>query len=60
MLTRVGCYLYGCDYGRPLEDSAPSWLSAAGTFPKWDTESFPAFACDQTINGSPAYQHHLQ
>jgi phosphatidylglycerol:prolipoprotein diacylglycerol transferase len=60
MLTRVGCYLYGCDYGRPLEDTAPSWLSAAGTFPKWDTESFPAFACDQTINGSPAYQHHLQ
>ncbi|MBW1755806.1 MAG: prolipoprotein diacylglyceryl transferase [Deltaproteobacteria bacterium] len=60
MLTRVGCYLYGCDYGRPLEAAAPSWLSAAGTFPKWDTESFPAFACDQTINGSPAYQHHLQ
>ena len=60
MLTRVGCYLYGCDYGRPLEAAAPSWLSAAGTFPKWDTESFPVFACDQTINGSPAYQHHLQ
>ena len=60
MLTRVGCYLYGCDYGRPLKAAAPSWLSAAGTFPKWDTESFPAFACDQTINGSPAYQHHLQ
>jgi phosphatidylglycerol:prolipoprotein diacylglycerol transferase len=60
MFTRVGCYLYGCDYGRPLEGTAPSWLSSAGTFPKWDTEAFPAFACDQTINGSPAYQHHLQ
>jgi phosphatidylglycerol:prolipoprotein diacylglycerol transferase len=60
MFTRVGCYLYGCDYGRPFEGSAPSWLQSAGTFPKWDGEAYPAFACDQTINGSPAYQHHLQ
>ncbi len=60
MLTRVGCYLYGCDYGRPLEESAPGWLQSAGTFPKWDTEAYPTFACDQTINGSPAYQHHLR
>ncbi len=60
MLTRVGCYLYGCDYGRPLRERAPGWLQSAGTFPKWDTDAYPAFACDQTINGSPAYQHHLQ
>jgi len=60
MFTRIGCYLYGCDYGRPLGDSAPAWLSSAGTFPKWDTDAFPAFACDQTINGAPAYQHHLE
>jgi len=60
MLTRVGCYLYGCDYGRPLEGSAPGWLQSAGTFPKWDSDAYPAFACVQTINGSPAYQHHLQ
>jgi phosphatidylglycerol:prolipoprotein diacylglycerol transferase len=60
MFTRIGCYLYGCDYGRPLEASAPSWLKSAGTFPKWNSEAYPAFACDQTINGSPAYQHHLQ
>ncbi len=60
MLTRVGCYLYGCDYGRPLEEAAPGWLRSAGTFPKWDSEAFPAFACDQTINGSPAYQHHVE
>ncbi len=59
MLTRVGCYLYGCDYGRPLGDAAPGWLKSVGTFPKWDTGAFPTFACDQTINGSPAYQHHL-
>ena len=60
MLTRVGCYLYGCDYGRPLRETAPGWLQAAGTFPKWDSEGYPSFACDQTLNGSPAYQHHLQ
>ena len=59
MFTRIGCYLYGCDYGRPLRDKAPDWLKSAGTFPKWDAAGFPAFACDQTINGSPAYQHHL-
>jgi phosphatidylglycerol:prolipoprotein diacylglycerol transferase len=59
MLTRVGCYLYGCDYGRPLDDEAPGFLRSAGTFPKWDEDAYPSFACDQSINGSPAYQHHL-
>ena len=59
MLTRIGCYLYGCDYGRPLGDGAGSFLTTAGTFPKWDTDAYPSFACDQTISGSPAYQHHL-
>ncbi|HSN84611.1 MAG TPA: prolipoprotein diacylglyceryl transferase [Polyangiales bacterium] len=60
MLTRIGCYLYGCDYGRPLGDDAQSWLASVGTFPKWNAEAYPSFACDQTINGSPAYRHHLQ
>ncbi len=59
MLTRIGCYLYGCDYGRPLGDQAGELLRSAGTFPKWTTDTYPSFACDQTINGSPAYQHHL-
>ena len=59
MLTRIGCYLYGCDYGRPLGESAPKALAAAGTFPKWDAASFPEFAFEQTITGSPAYEHHL-
>ena len=59
MLTRVGCYLYGCDYGRPLREQAPDFLKTAGTFPKWNEDAYPSFACDQTINGSPAYQHHL-
>ncbi|UCH28766.1 MAG: prolipoprotein diacylglyceryl transferase, partial [Myxococcales bacterium] len=59
MLTRIGCYLYGCDYGRPLREGASGFLAKLGTFPKWDTEAYPAFACDQTITGSPAYRHHL-
>ena len=59
MLTRVGCYLYGCDYGRPLGEHAAGFLKSAGTFPKWDSSAYPSFACDQTISGSPAYQHHL-
>jgi phosphatidylglycerol:prolipoprotein diacylglycerol transferase len=59
MLTRVGCYLYGCDYGRPLGEEAPGFLKSAGTFPKWDNDAYPSFACDQTLTGSPAFQHHL-
>ncbi|MDH3625098.1 MAG: prolipoprotein diacylglyceryl transferase [Myxococcales bacterium] len=60
MMTRIGCYLYGCDYGRPLGADAPGWLARAGTFPKWNTDTFPVFACDGTISGAPAYQHHLE
>ncbi|MEM7436643.1 MAG: prolipoprotein diacylglyceryl transferase [Myxococcota bacterium] len=59
MMTRIGCYLYGCDYGRPLGADAPAWLVSAGTFPKWESDAFPTFACDSTISGSPAYNHHL-
>lgn len=47
-ITRVGCYLFGCDFGRPLAASAPGWLRAAGTFPRW--EAMP---------GSPAWAQHV-
>ncbi len=47
-LTRVGCYLYGCDFGRRLEADAPSWLQSLGTFPHWADDS-----------GSPAWSHHV-
>ena len=59
MITRIGCYLYGCDFGKPLQADAPQWLKNAGTFPRWDMTDAPKLACDQTINGSPAYQHHM-
>jgi phosphatidylglycerol:prolipoprotein diacylglycerol transferase len=48
MLTRIGCYLYGCDFGGRLEEGAPSWLVHLGTFPKWVGQ-----------NGSPAWAHHV-
>jgi phosphatidylglycerol:prolipoprotein diacylglycerol transferase len=42
-LTRIGCYLSGCDFGARLGEGAPSWLVRIGTFPR----------------DSPAYAHHL-
>lgn len=47
-LTRVGCYLYGCDYGARLGDDAPEWLRSLGTFPHWADDA-----------GSPAWAHHV-
>jgi phosphatidylglycerol:prolipoprotein diacylglycerol transferase len=52
-VTRIGCYLFGCDFGKRLGDGAPGWLKKMGTFPHW-----PA----GTVNvgdGSPAYVRHL-
>lgn len=46
--TRIGCYLYGCDFGAPLSADAPSWLRDWGTFPRH---------ADGT--GSPAWSHHV-
>jgi phosphatidylglycerol---prolipoprotein diacylglyceryl transferase len=47
-MTRIGCYLYGCDFGARLSDDAPSWLRELGSFPHW---------ADDT--GSPAWSHHV-
>ena len=49
-LTRVGCYLYGCDFGTVLGDGAPGWLKRLGTFPRWSGED--------GLHGSPALFHH--
>jgi phosphatidylglycerol:prolipoprotein diacylglycerol transferase len=50
-LTRIGCYLYGCDFGTRLSEGAPSWLKSLGTFPRWSGEG--------GLHGSPALFHHL-
>ncbi len=34
VLTRLGCFLEGCDFGMPLSNGAPRFLTALGTFPK--------------------------
>jgi phosphatidylglycerol:prolipoprotein diacylglycerol transferase len=34
-LARMGCYLFGCDFGRPLHGGGPKWLAALGSFPRW-------------------------
>lgn len=47
-LTRVGCYLYGCDFGGRLSDDAPAWLRTMGTFPHWHDDT-----------GSPAWAYHV-
>src|SRR6185295_2298765 len=32
-VTRLGCWLEGCDFGRSLSAAAPAWLARLGTFP---------------------------
>jgi phosphatidylglycerol---prolipoprotein diacylglyceryl transferase len=53
-ITRVGCYLFGCDYGRPLGEGAPAWLQAMGSFPHWEEGTVPTGA------GSPAWLEHVR
>ena len=48
-LTRIGCYMYGCDFGAPLGEGAPEWLRTLGTFPHWENGQ-----------GSSAWQWHVQ
>jgi phosphatidylglycerol---prolipoprotein diacylglyceryl transferase len=52
MLTRIGCYLFGCDFGKPLSTGAPAWLKRLGTFPRW-----PSDVLDGA--GSPAWLQHV-
>lgn len=54
MITRVGCYLFGCDFGRPLSETAPAWLKTLGTFPHWEEGTLDQGA------GSPAWIHHVK
>lgn len=53
MITRIGCYLFGCDFGKRLPDGAPQWLKTLGTFPHWASGTLASG------EGSPAYVRHL-
>ncbi len=52
-ITRIGCYLYGCDFGQRLSEKAPSWLQKLGTFPEWSSDAL------DTNRGSPAFLRHI-
>ncbi len=51
--TRIGCYLYGCDFGTRLSESAPAWLQHLGRFPHWDETEYAG------LRGAPAFLHHV-
>lgn len=53
-ITRIGCYLFGCDYGQPLGAGAPAWLKSMGSFPHW-----PEGTLEQSA-GSPAWVEHVK
>jgi phosphatidylglycerol:prolipoprotein diacylglycerol transferase len=53
VVTRVGCYLFGCDFGKPLPEGAPGWLVKLGTFPRWPEGTVSDGA------GSPAWIQHV-
>ncbi len=53
LITRIGCYLYGCDFGKRLSQTAPGFLKKLGTFPKWAEGSVDG------QGGSAAYLKHL-
>lgn len=53
LITRIGCYLFGCDFGRELPKGAPSFLAKLGTFPHWPKGTL------EGGEGSPAWVKHL-
>jgi phosphatidylglycerol:prolipoprotein diacylglycerol transferase len=53
MITRIGCYLFGCDFGTRLPEGAPEWLKNLGTFPHW------APGTVDNGDGAPAYLRHM-
>lgn len=59
MITRIGCYLFGCDFGQPLSANAPGFLQKLGTFPRWEIGLIDATATGAP-SGSPAWLQHLK
>jgi phosphatidylglycerol:prolipoprotein diacylglycerol transferase len=53
-ITRIGCYLFGCDFGKRLGDDAPAFLQKLGTFPHWASGTLDAG------EGAPAFARHLE
>lgn len=53
LITRIGCYLFGCDFGKRLSDDAPAALKKLGTFPHWEAGTI------EGSDGAPAFVRHL-
>jgi phosphatidylglycerol:prolipoprotein diacylglycerol transferase len=54
LITRIGCYLFGCDFGKRLPADAPAFLTKLGTFPHWSSGTL-----DGNGDGAPAWSKHL-
>jgi phosphatidylglycerol:prolipoprotein diacylglycerol transferase len=54
LITRIGCYLFGCDFGKRLPEGAPAFLKKLGTFPHWASGTL------EGGDGAPAYVKHLE
>ncbi|MDB5216554.1 MAG: Prolipoprotein diacylglyceryl transferase [Myxococcaceae bacterium] len=54
LVTRIGCYLFGCDFGKRLPADAPGFLVKLGTFPHWTSGTL-----DGGGEGAPAWSKHL-
>jgi phosphatidylglycerol:prolipoprotein diacylglycerol transferase len=65
-ITRIGCYLYGCDFGKVLSEqhpsapSAPMWLQKLGSFPHLPDGTLGYDDKGQALVGSIPYAHHLK
>jgi phosphatidylglycerol---prolipoprotein diacylglyceryl transferase len=53
LITRIGCYLFGCDFGKRLGEGAPAALKKLGTFPHWAQGTL------EGSEGAPAFARHL-
>jgi phosphatidylglycerol:prolipoprotein diacylglycerol transferase len=66
-ITRIGCFLYGCDYGKPIPEEAAGWIKSIGLqFPNWQAK-FPELSRQMAegvgcmggpFTGAPAFVHH--
>src|SRR5580692_1362637 len=54
LITRIGCYMFGCDFGKRLPETAPAFLQKLGTFPHWAAGTL------DSGDGAPAYVRHLE
>lgn len=54
LVTRIGCYLFGCDFGTELSEKSPGFLKKLGTFPHWAAGTLDGG------EGSPAWVRHVE